>query len=693
MDTTVTNQRLKKELALFSVYALATGTTLSAGFFLLPGLAFAEAGPAVVLSYLIAGLLMVPAMFCIVELSTAMPRAGGAYYFLDRSLGPLAGTIGGLGTWLALTLKTAFALVGMGAYLMIFFPDAPMKLIALGCALLFGVLNYWGSSKTGGFQILLVIGLLAILAWFIGFGGTRLNFDHFQGFFDEGGGAIFSTAGLVFISYVGVTKVASVSEEVKDPERNLPLGVFTALTTAILIYVLGVSVMVGHVPGDILAGDLIVVKTTAETFAGRTGVIVVTIAAILAFSSVVNGGILGSSRYPLAMGRDHLLPVYFSKLDGRGIPVRAIVITVVTVMAYILLLDPLKIAKLASAFQLLMFAFLCFAVIVMRESRIESYDPGYRCPWYPWIPIVGILGPLAIIAAMGWLEIAFTFGLVAMGTLWYYYYARARVQRHGAIYHCFERMGRLRYDELDTELREILKEKGLREEDPFDVVVARSHILDVDEDMSFEEIVEYASELLAQRTPHTTEYLAMQFLEGTRIGATPVMKGIALPHIRIEGINVPQLAVVRSSGVTIATGESNISDPTYALFFLVSPESDPSQHLRLLAQLAGQVEQEGFMADWLAAEDEQQLKEILLRNERYISVTVERGSRSEPWIGQRLKELKFPEDTLVALIRRSGRTLVPHGNTELHEGDRLTIIGGAKGVHELYKKFGSLDIG
>ena len=90
-------RRLKKELSLFSVYAIATGTTLSAGFFLLPGLAAAEAGPAVVLSYIIAAAFLVPAMLSIVELATAMPRAGGTYYFLDRSLGPLAGTVGGLG--------------------------------------------------------------------------------------------------------------------------------------------------------------------------------------------------------------------------------------------------------------------------------------------------------------------------------------------------------------------------------------------------------------------------------------------------------------------------------------------------------------------------------------------------------------------------------------------------------------------
>ena len=131
------SKRLKKELSLFGVYAIATGTTLSAGFFLLPGLAAAEAGPAVVLCYLIAALLLLPATFSIVELATAMPRAGGAYYFLDRSLGPLAGTIGGFGTWLALVLKAAFALIGLGAYVALVFQDAPVMLIAAGLAVLF----------------------------------------------------------------------------------------------------------------------------------------------------------------------------------------------------------------------------------------------------------------------------------------------------------------------------------------------------------------------------------------------------------------------------------------------------------------------------------------------------------------------------------------------------------------------------
>src|SRR5690606_35742414 len=106
--------RLNKELGLFDIYAISTGAMFSSGFFLLPGLAAAQTGPSVALAYFVAGLFMVPAMFSVSELATAMPRAGGAYYFLERALGPMVGTVGGLGTWLALILKSAFALVGMG---------------------------------------------------------------------------------------------------------------------------------------------------------------------------------------------------------------------------------------------------------------------------------------------------------------------------------------------------------------------------------------------------------------------------------------------------------------------------------------------------------------------------------------------------------------------------------------------------
>ena len=108
---------LKRELKLLEVFCIASGAMISSGIFILPGLAFAKAGPGVVASYLLAGLLAIPGMLCVAELATAMPKAGGDYFFITRSFGPAVGTVSGILSWFSLSLKSAFALLGMAAFM------------------------------------------------------------------------------------------------------------------------------------------------------------------------------------------------------------------------------------------------------------------------------------------------------------------------------------------------------------------------------------------------------------------------------------------------------------------------------------------------------------------------------------------------------------------------------------------------
>lgn len=683
---------LKKELTLLNVYAIATGTTLSAGFFLLPGIAFNEAGPAVVLSYMIAAIPLIPAMFSMVELSTAMPRAGGAYYFLDRSMGPFVGTIGGLGTWLALVFKTAFALIGMGAYLSIFWPEVPIVMLAVILAVLFGIVNLFGAKKTGTFQVFMVFALLLILLAFIGKGIPEINSVHFEGFFDKGTVSIISTAGLVYISYVGVTNIASVAEEVQNPERNLPLGVFLAIGTAIIVYAVGTTIMVGVLPANELAQDLTPVASTAAIIFGEWGKIAVTVAAVIAFASVANAGILSASRYPLAMSRDHLIPSKFAKLTARNIPHYGIAVTVGLIILLILTLDIARIAKLASAFQLLMFAFICLAVVVMRESQIEAYDPGYRSPFYPWMQIFGVFSPLWLIAEMGALPILFSLGLVTLGTVWYFAYAQNRVVRSGAIYHLFARLGEQRFEGLDRELRGIMKEKGVREEDPFDEVVARAQVMEFTKEHQFGEITRQVAIEFERNLGVDAKELEQGFLKGSRIGATPISRGAALPHIRLPDLKLAEMVIVRVNELCFVeapdfSGKILLQGPIHAFFYLISPNENPGQHLRILAQIAGRIDDENFLKDWLDASDEQELKEILLRDERFLSLRIRNNTPSSVFIGRSLKDIRMPEDCLVAVIRRRGETIVPRGLTVLLEGDRLTIIGDAQGIEQLNNKY------
>jgi APA family basic amino acid/polyamine antiporter len=687
---------LEKQLGLWDVYALAAGATLSSGFFLLPGLAAAGAGAAMPLSYLLAGFILLPGLMSKVELATAMPKAGGIYYFLDRSMGPLVGTIGGFGTWISLVLKSAFALVGVGAYLHLFFPGLELGPIAAGFAVFFGVVNHFGAKKSSSFQVFLLIGVLILLAWFCGLGALRTDFAEFGGFYDSGSTGIISTAGLVIVSYMGMTKVASVAEEVKDPERNLPLGMFLAFASIIVIYVVGTTVMIGVVGVDTLAldgGDLTPVATVAERLAGPWGALVMTVAAVLAFSSVANAGILSASRYPLAMGRDRLLPDVFGEIGDRGTPTLGIVVTVIFILMSVMLFDPTKIAKLASAFMLVMFALACLAVIVMRESGIESYDPGFRSPLYPGVQIVGILGAFWLIFNMGILPTLFTGGLITFGAMWFTYYAKSRVSREGAIFHVFERLGRQRNDGLDRELREVMKERGPRQADPFDALLTGARVLDLEGPIDFDDLAAAAGQRMAQDLPISVSELTEGFLEGARRGGTPVAHGAALPHMRSDMLDRPQVLFARVVGGVRFSLSSSDSDPSSeevvrAVFFLASPEHDPGQHLRILAQVARGVDQPAFMPEWLAAESDEELKEALFRNERMLIIKLVEGRSGSDLIGLELRDISLPEGTLIAMLRRGDELVFPRGNTALQAGDRLTVIGRPEGVETLRERYG-----
>ncbi|HSM04211.1 MAG TPA: amino acid permease [Longimicrobiales bacterium] len=683
-------ERLPKELGLFDVYAISTGAMFSSGFFLLPGLAAAQTGPSVPLAYFVAGIFIIPAMLSVAELATAMPRAGGAYYFLDRSLGPLVGTVGGLGTWLALVLKSAFALVGMGAYLGIYF-QVPIEPLAVALTLAFMAINILGAKETSGLQRILVTALVAILGFFLAqglahvfsLGIGEVTRDRFTPFMAFGFAGFMGTVGFVFVSYAGLTKVASVSEEIRNPDRNIPLGMALSLLTAAVVYTVGVYIIVAVLPPEALRDDLTPVATAAEAFfdwlPGELGVGLIVVAAIAAFASTGNAGIMSASRYPLAMARDRLVPTRFATLGRFKTPTFAIVATALLMVAAILLLDVANIAKLASAFQLLLFSLLSLAVVIMRESGIEGYDPGYRSPLYPWMQIFGFLSPLWLIAEMGEMAILFTLGLVALTIGWYFRYARVRVQRTGAIFHTFARLGTLRHTGLDRELRLIVREKGLRDQDPWDRVIARAPVLECRAPVETTGLARMAADRLAERVGRPVEILEAAFLSGMEMGYMPVAHGAALPHIRLQGIPEPVILLVRcQAGIRAQGGESGFQDAlagVRAVFFLVSPEEDAGQHLRLLGHLATRVDEPAFLERWMDAGDAEGLRASLLREERWLSLRVGTTPGTETWAGQPLRALRLPRGTLVALIRREGHGIIPGGDTVLQPADELVVIG------------------
>jgi amino acid transporter/mannitol/fructose-specific phosphotransferase system IIA component (Ntr-type) len=693
------DQKLSKELKLFDVFAISTGAMFSSGFFLLPGLAAAEAGPSVVLAYLIAGVLMLPAMLSMAELSTAMPRAGGAYYFLDRALGPVVGTVGGVGTWIALILKSAFGLIGMGAYLALFF-DVPVTQLALVLTLVFTIVNIVGAKETSQLQRWLVVILLSVLFFFLvqGFveivslGPGVVRESQFSPLMPFGVTGLFSTVGLVFVSYAGLTKVASVAEEIQDPDVNIPLGMTLSLIVATAAYVLGVLVIVAVLEPNALHEDLTPVATAARSFfdwlPGSTGVVLVVAAAIAAFASTANAGIMSASRYLFAMGRDKVVSPGFSRIGRFKTPTRAVWATGVLMALVLVSLDVMSVAKLASAFQLFIFSLLNLAVIVLRESRIEGYDPGYRSPFYPWVQGAGVLIPLWLITQMGGLTILFTFALTGVALWWYFYYAKGHMTREGAVLHLFERLGRQRDFGLERELREVLLESDRGGHDPFSELVAESLVIDLDEPTEYETIVWRVAARLTAEFGIPSDDVAEAILTESRVGLTPVANRVALPHVKLPNVRTFHLVLVRTpEDVRLSVEGGKGSEPVRALFFLVSPEARARRHLGFLASLAGRMDDDKFIFDWTSAETEQELKEAVLHEERFLSLEIRGEGPTEELADREVREIALVEGALIALVHRSGTVVIPRGRTRLESGDRLTIVGEPDALRELRARF------
>ncbi len=605
--------RLKKNLGLFDVFAISTGAMISSGLFLLPGLAAAQTGLSVPLAYLVAGVLMIPAMLSKAELATAMPRAGGTYYFLDRAMGPLIGTIGGIGTWISLILKSGFALIGMGAYIALFI-DVPIIGVALILTVLLCFANIVGAKESSGLQRLLVTILLAVVGGFllVGLEGTALGdavIHREQAFLLDGMNGFLATVGLVFVSYAGLTKVASVAEEVKNPDRNIPLGMMLSLGVATLTYTACVGVMALVIPPERLHSDLAPMATATEILAGdwaRPAVLLIVVAATAAFVSTANAGILSASRFPFAMARDRLLPSKFAIVGAAGTPLVGIVATSLLIGGVIVLLDVTTVAKLASGLKLLLFSLVNLCVIVMREGRLDYYRPGFKSPLYPGIQIAGMLVPLWLIAEMGLVAMSFTAGLVVVGGLWYLGYARGRVARRGAIFHVFERLGNHRWDGLDHELRRILHEKGPHPADPLGATLGDAEAIEVDTD-SFADVAAAAAARFADRTGLPADDLAEAFIAETRIGMMPVVDSAAFPHHQYLGVERPEIVVVRTPGgvdLRLDPDEAHVAPerPLSTFIFLLSPDGNAASHYRILAHIAGRFEE--ALAEALKAPEE-----------------------------------------------------------------------------------------
>ncbi len=611
------DKNLKKELGLIHVFSIAFGAMVSSGIFLLPGLAFDRTGPSAVISYFIVGVLALTGMVSVAELITAMPKAGGDYFYVTRGMGPAVGSIAGMLAWFALSLKGAFALVGMSAFTVLFF-DIPFQVTGLVLCGFFTLINFFGAKKAGRFQVVFVMSLLLIMVYYIFAGTNHISPGNYTPFTFEGTRGVFFTAGFVFTSYGGLLQISGIAEEVRNPGRNIPLGMILSLLAAISAYTLMVFIAVGTLPGDELRVSLTPIVDSAGTFLGRPGVMLIGVAAILAFLSTANAGIMSASRYLLAMGRDGLAPSFIAKVNERfRTPHIAIIITGLFISGVLFI----KLDVLVEATSLVMIAgniLSCICVIVMRESNVQNYRPIFKTPFYPLPQIIGIIGFSYIVLEMGKEAYLIILLLIVASFITYWFYGRKQSSQEYALLHLIERVTSksIVSGTLESELKHVIRERDSLSIDRFDKLVHNSVVIDIEEEIEIDELFRKISDTMAPRVKSDSDTLYEMFQEREKYCSAAIIPGLAIPHIVLDkDDHLFDMAIIRvRKGVVFPCSKSKV--PVKVIFAIIGSIDERTFHLQTLANIAQVAQSRDLFKKWDAAKNEQGLKDIILLSDR-----------------------------------------------------------------------------
>ena len=417
-------KKLNRTLTLPAIIAISIAGMLG-GVFVIPGIATAYTGTSLWLAFLIAALSILPAVLSKSELATAMPKSGGAYVYIERALGPLMGTISGIGLWISLLLKSSFALVGLSAYLLVVvnIPSIDLKYVSILFLVLIMCLNIIGVKKVGKAQLIIVIASIISLIALIFIGLPQIDRNTLRPFLYDGNMGLVSAIAFVYVAFAGVTKIAAIAEEVKNPDKNLPKAMIMSLAIMTAIYIIISFVLSGNIPFNELSNDIKPIYTLAYKLGGETIASIIGIIGVVTLISLANSGVLASSRFPFAMSRDKLLPTSLSKVHPKYLtPVNTILLTSLIMVLVIIFLDVEKMAKLVSAFKVSMFILVNLSVIILRETSVQWYNPSYKSPFYPYMQIFGILSGVVLLFYLGLMPVLTLLGISILGTIIYFNY-------------------------------------------------------------------------------------------------------------------------------------------------------------------------------------------------------------------------------------------------------------------------------
>jgi APA family basic amino acid/polyamine antiporter len=414
------------------------GYVIGASIFILPGQLAAEAGPGSVVAYLAAGVLAAVACVAGATVGSAVPVSGAGNVASARVLAPICGF---LGVWLTLiAVGVSIALVGFGLadYLAYFIPGVNQLAVALGAAVLFGLLNLSTVRLAVWIQVVMTAGFLVVMYGFGLGGAAHARPDLLHPLFPNGLGPVVTASVLAYFSYAGITVITEIGGEIKNPSRTLPLALLIGFLVVLSAYGLVAFAVPALLPWQSLGGLGAPVARAAEVFLPQWVGGAIAVAAILAAATSINGMILIHSRDVLAMARTRVFPKVFARRDrATQVPRQAVLLVVIFAVACILLGGTIRqYAMMAVVSVMVLQIFLGLTLLRLPTALPEAWaSAGFRPrTGARWIVGIGLITVSTVFLAIGVTDnlrsSAVYAALVAVG-VGYYFARRAALAREG----------------------------------------------------------------------------------------------------------------------------------------------------------------------------------------------------------------------------------------------------------------------
>jgi APA family basic amino acid/polyamine antiporter len=400
---------LKRSLGLFDTVSLSLGAIIGAGIFAVTGVASQISGPSLLFSVMIAGIIAALTGVSASQLVKAFPVEGGEYEFAYRTLSPFFAFLSGWMWCLNKIVSDSVIALGFANYVSLFLP-LQIKIIAIIAVAAAAAINYFGISATGRAMNLLTITKVSILLFFVFAGIFNIKTSNYFPFFPNGVSGMLEASAIIFFAYVGFIRPIYVVEEIRDPEKNIPKGIFLGLAISALIYFLVMFVAIGLVGSSMLGSTDSPIALAMNAINLPFGVPLIIFGAIVATFSVLLGDVLGLSRMVFAMGRRGDLPKWFGHVEKRsGTPRNAVLLSGLAIAVPLLFFDLRGLVQVASFLILVYFSLLNFSATRLGNSPRKISI----------ISIMGILSTLTLAFSLSLLSISVGFLLISSGIIYF----------------------------------------------------------------------------------------------------------------------------------------------------------------------------------------------------------------------------------------------------------------------------------